>query len=880
MSQMLHVLPCCPSANIATTRAHCCSGIQLATLRPFLLQWAPTRDTMHDIQMRGLCRSRVIHRGLCVRLPRSSYAVNRARCRCTVHGVAPDAQITHLECLLIQNFALVSDQTVTFTPGLNVISGESGAGKSVLLQALQVVMGMPAAKDMIRKCESRAVIEAGFLLGQNEATAASSLLRALGLPSRVLPEHNGGKLALRREITRVAASARGQAESGSDTEQGDTPEATCARSAVFINGAATPLRNVRTLGAALVDVNGQNAAIALRSPSTQRALLDRLARAAPLAARCGALLRELTRLRGRIADLADLEDEELRRGEEEALHRIESLQLQPGEEDVLRDMLQRLDARAAAVESCEQAHASIGHRGGDERTLLGLLCKVDRRVARVRQQADAEADAAHEALQAGHLPLLGADTLNAGGEGGPAAVDVPNVQALADAASQLQQAAALLEGGQERLQEYVESLEYDPEAYAAAKQRMHAINELLEDCGCASTRELLAAAADTRSALARWGAVAEELPVLRAEASEAEAELQQTAVRLSTARRRASGHLRQAVEGNLARLCMEQSRFDVRIGWEPADAAMAATALRVPPELAVTVGEEGGRLYRAGEGGLDRVEFLLAPGPAEPLQPLQSVASGGESSRVMLALKAAPASAAERSGASQESAADAPSPPGVRSPPPTTAAGVLMVESQAAGLELYPLTGSGGREALFDADTAEADSALAALAAPVVVLDEIDAGTGARLGGSVGRMLHGIAAASGQVLCVSHVPQVAAYADHHVLVEKHMHDGRPLTTFRGLRDEHDRVAEVAAMMDLDHEVARRLPEQAAQDLAQHSTQHADSQADAAMEEGAGQAGGALSEGMEGGGMGEDGSWPAALRGAEHSALGSEALRPA
>ena len=113
------------------------------------------------------------------------------------------------------------------------------------------------------------------------------------------------------------------------TEHTDTTQATCARSAAFINGAATPLRNARTLGAALVDVNGQNAAAALRSHSTQRALLDRLARAAPMAAQCATLLRRLTRLRGRIAELAELEDEELRRGEEAALHRIEALQVLP-----------------------------------------------------------------------------------------------------------------------------------------------------------------------------------------------------------------------------------------------------------------------------------------------------------------------------------------------------------------------------------------------------------------------------------------------------------------------------------------------------------------------------------------------------------------------
>lgn len=110
-------------------------------------------------------------------------------------------------------------------------------------------------------------------------------------------------------------------------DQDSTLPASCVRSAVFINGAATPLRNARTLGAALVDVNGQNAAAALRSRSTQRTLLDRLARAAPLAAQCAGELHRLTRLRGRIVELSQLEDEELRQGEEEALARIEALQV-------------------------------------------------------------------------------------------------------------------------------------------------------------------------------------------------------------------------------------------------------------------------------------------------------------------------------------------------------------------------------------------------------------------------------------------------------------------------------------------------------------------------------------------------------------------------
>ena len=110
-------------------------------------------------------------------------------------------------------------------------------------------------------------------------------------------------------------------------QDSSTSHASCVRSAVFVNGAATPLRNARTLGAALVDVNGQNAAAALRSPGTQRALLDRLARAAPLVARCAAEVQRLARLRARIGELSELEDEELRRGEEEALARIDALQV-------------------------------------------------------------------------------------------------------------------------------------------------------------------------------------------------------------------------------------------------------------------------------------------------------------------------------------------------------------------------------------------------------------------------------------------------------------------------------------------------------------------------------------------------------------------------
>ena len=241
---------------------------------------------------------------------------------------------------------------------------------------------------------------------------------------------------------------------------------------------------------------------------------------------------------------------------------------------------------------------------------------------------------------------------------------------------------------------------------------------------------------------------------LESQAAALEQAVREQALALSTARRSAAGRMRHAMEGVLASLAMGGARFDVRLRWTPAEegsgsgsggrtggagagtassgrASRDSSGISVGPEEASACWETPGRYRVRPAGGLDQAEYMFAAGPAEPLRPLAAVASGGESARIMLALKCMPALAV-----SAASAAGSAAPPA----DPAAAAGV------------------GGQAA-----TADPGSCSAALGSPLLVLDEIDSGVGSRLGQPVGRVLRQIAgSAVGQVLCVSHLPQVGS----------------------------------------------------------------------------------------------------------------------
>lgn len=332
---------------------------------------------------------------------------------------------------------------------------------------------------------------------------------------------------------------------------------------------------------------------------------------------------------------------------------------------------------------------------------------------------------------------------------------------------------------------------------------------------------------------------------LEAETAALLARVQQAAVELSAARRAAAQRLRAAVEAVLGDLAMAGARFDVRLTWTPLSAAASSSArggddgggggsIEVDAGAAAACGQDPGR-YRVRPGGLDGVEFLFAAGPAEPLRALSAVASGGETARLMLALKAAPAFMPANGAPCAAAAAAAATPSG----------------SSTGGSSVDSSSSSGGS---------------------ILLLDEIDSGVGARLGQPIGRILRRMAAPQaslrvGQILCVSHLPQVrrgwparvlavlrlrlaaslrlshqrrspqtslaptlrrhcaqvAAAAEHHLCVRKgEGADSRVVTRFERLRNRPDRLGEISAMLGLGAAAAEELLLGAAADAAEQT----------------------------------------------------------
>jgi DNA repair ATPase RecN len=246
---------------------------------------------------------------------------------------------------------------------------------------------------------------------------------------------------------------------------------------------------------------------------------------------------------------------------------------------------------------------------------------------------------------------------------------------------------------------------------------------------------------------------------------------------VSLARRRAAAarDVDSRVDAALASLCMPGARFRVALRWQEAEdedagdatSASARQLLSLAVPAAADVGRDASRAYVPTATGLDRATLLLSPAPGEPLRPLGAAASGGERARVMLALKAA-------SSASSTSASPADSPQ----------------EEDAA--------------------------ATAAAGPPVSLFDEVDAGVGGTVGAAVGAALRRLAAGGQQVLCVTHLPQVAAYAERHVAVAKAAApDGRPTSRAAALGSRAERAAELAQMLGLGADAGEQLLDAAA-----------------------------------------------------------------
>ncbi len=534
-----------------------------------------------------------------------------------------------LKTLRIRNLVTIEDLSVEFGPGLNVLTGETGAGKSIVVDALGLVAGDRGDSALVRSGTDRAVIEAAFELAPDDPLVALLLARGLDAGDEAL--------IVRRELS---ASGSGR---------------------VLINGSPSTVGVLRELGESLVDLHGQHEHQGLLGPERHLALLDDYgghddARAAVAAASSRALEEE-----ARLTRLHELGREGQKRAEilRETLREIRGVDPKPLELEALRRDRAILQNGAQIVELLDQSIARLDE--GDDPAIASLHA-AERRVAELGR------------------------------------ID----PTLAPIALRVESARLELEDARDTLLAYRGRLDFDPSRLESIESRRAAIERLLLKWG-PSEEDAHSAADQAERELATIDNLdAEVAAAERALATAREAYVAAAAI-LSKRRAGAAARLGPAVAGELKPLAFEKARFEV-----------------------VLTPKQGGPFHHA---GAERAEFFLAANPGEPARPIGRAASGGELSRLMLALN-------------------------------------VVLDGAAPGR--------------------------------VLVFDEVDAGVSGSVAVAVGARLAQLAARH-QVLCVTHLPQVAAHADGHYHVSKRVASGRTHTEIIALTGD-ERVNELARML--------------------------------------------------------------------------------
>ncbi len=547
--------------------------------------------------------------------------------------------------LRIENFAIIQHLELSFGSGLIAFTGETGAGKSIILDAVEAVIGGRADAAQIRSGAERASVEAIFRLPETSRDDITALLEAEDL----LDDPN--EIILGRELR-----ANG-------------------RSIARVNGRTVNLSLLRSLGSYLVDIHGQSEHLSLLNVRAHMGLLDRFAEASEALAAYRQTYQAVRTVQRELMGLQNQEADVARRVEmlTYQVDEIESARLHAGEEDELRLERNRL-ANAENLASAAQQALTLLDEGSPEAAaitdLLGQMVQLLHTLERV------------DPTQAG----------------------------LAEQAAGLSENAADLALS---LRAYLEQIEANPRRLEALEDRLALIHDLKRKYG-GSIEGALARAVEARQQLETITHSAERIAELQSQMTDLRARLTAQAQTLSVLRQQAAVKLGQAVEVELADLNMGGARFAVDLQTEP-----DANGIEVMP----------GKPVSFDENGVDRCEFLIAPNPGEGLKPLVKIASGGETSRLMLALK----------------------------------------------------------KVLTEAD-----------AVPTLIFDEIDQGIGGRVGMVVGEKLW-LLGRRHQVLCVTHLPQLAAYGDQHYCVRKQVADGRTLTQVEALNDA-GRRDELAQML--------------------------------------------------------------------------------
>jgi len=562
--------------------------------------------------------------------------------------------------LRLESYAVIDNLAVEFGPGLNLLTGETGAGKSILIDALALLLGDKASSDVIRAGAERAVVAAVF-----EAESVAEKPLAAILEANGLDESDDGSIILRREI---AAGGKGR---------------------VFVNNQPATVAVLRQLAPHLATIHAQNESILSFDAAARLALLDSFA---------GSQLEKVESafavwkgIRTRIDDLE--------RGEQ--------------------DRLRLVDLWAFQKREIEEARLRAGE---DERL------EAEKRILANAEKIYSAAMKAFDFLYDGESAT--ASSLRAAQK---------HVEELASYEPKFQEAVAALENARISVEEvggtvrdYAGGIQASPEQLAQVEDRLALLERLKRKYG-PTLDEVIAFGADVARKLEEVENKDEVLRQLRAELASAAEEYLRAARALSKKRAEAARKLEKLVEAEINDLAM-RSAFRVEI----------------------TKLEEEGNWSAS---GIDQVVYMISTNPGEPLRRLEHIASGGEMSRVMLALKASVEAEPASGNTGQKW-------------------GTQSSKIKTPTLPQKAREGWGTQRTL--------------------VFDEIDSGIGGRAAEAVGKKLKSLAR-SNQVLCVTHLPQIATFADQHYVIEKRESGGRTRTSIRAVTGE-ERTEEVARML--------------------------------------------------------------------------------
>ncbi len=544
----------------------------------------------------------------------------------------------------IQNYAVIDNLTVEFGPGLNLLSGETGSGKSILVDALGLALGGRTSADVIRTGEDRATVTAIFSAeGPEGKSPWTKWLEEYGVPPG-----DDGELLLRREL-----------QAG-------------GRSRMLVNDQPVTLAAVRTLASRVVEMHGQNEHVSLFARDAQLNLLDQFA----------GVTVELESVRFLHARRRELEKEleGLSHNEQERLRTVDLLSFQVRElekADLQSGEDVQLEEERRVLSNLEKIRAAASNASGelydDEGSAIARVAAAARQLEELKRYD------------------------------GSVSVEI---EPLAAARAGLEDVAAFLRN-------YLGKLEANPGRLEEIEDRLALIDRLKRKYG-ASVEEIVAYASQVRNDLANLEHADERRETARKDLAKAAAEYRKAAETLSEKRRDSAKRIVKLVREELAQLGMEKTRIEIHFERVAEGAGTAA--------------------------GIDEIEFLISPNVGEDLRPMEKIASGGEISRLMLALK--------------------------------TVVGQARVVRGARGGRPNNVT---------------------------FIFDEIDAGVGGRVAESVGQRLKRLAR-DAQVLCVTHLAQIACFADRHFYVEKSARADRTVTTIKPLKGEKERAEELARML--------------------------------------------------------------------------------